>query len=66
MGTDNLNVNTQKLIETIYDLILENRFDESEQLVKELEDLTDTAHEDAVKARMLIRRGRKKIYAENN
>lgn len=66
MGTDNLNLETQKLIEDIYDLISENKLDESEKLVESLEKLTDTAHEDAVKARMLIRRGRKKINEKNN
>ena len=39
---------------------------QSEKLVKILEELTDTAHEDAVKARMLIRRGRKKTNEENH
>ena len=66
MGTDNLNVDTQKLIENIYDLIAEGKLDESEQLVETLEGLTDTAHEEAVKARMLIKRGFKKLYEENN
>ena len=65
MGTDNLNLDTQKLIEDIYDLISENKLDESEKLIKTLEMLTDTAHEDAVKARMLIRRGRKKANEKN-
>lgn len=60
MNTDNLNVNTQKLIENIYDFIYEGKLEDSERLVKKLEQLTDTAHEDAVKARMLIRRGKKK------
>lgn len=66
MGTDNLNMGTQKLIENIYDLIVEGKLNESEQLVETFEKLTDTAHEEAVKARMLIRRGRKKLYEENN
>lgn len=60
MNTDNLNVNTQKLIESIYDFIYEGKLEDSERLVKKLEQLTNTAHEDAVKARMLIRRGKKK------
>lgn len=59
MNTDNLNAETQKLIEKMYDLICDGKLDDSELLVKKLEQLTDTAHEDAVKARMLIRRGRK-------
>ncbi len=66
MGTDNLNPSTQELIEKMYDLISENNYDESEKLVKILEELTDTAHEDAVKARMLIRRGRKRTNEENH
>ncbi len=65
MGAENLNLSTQKLIEDMYDAILEEDFDRSEELVDILEKLTDTAHEDAVKARMLIRRGRK-MHAKNN
>lgn len=59
MGTDNLNENTQRLIENIYDLIAEKQFDKSEKMIETLEHLTDTAHEDAIRARMLLRRGRK-------
>ncbi len=60
MNTDNLNLDTQKLIEHMYDLIYEGKLEDGEKLVKKLEQMTDTAHEDAVKARMLIRRGKKK------
>jgi len=66
MGTENLNIDTQNLIERMYDLIVEGKLDDSEELVQKLESLTDTAHEEAVKARILIRRGRKKLNEENN
>lgn len=59
MDTDSLNSNTQKLIDTIYDLIMDGNFEESEKHIKQLEKLTDSAHEDVVKARMLIKRGRR-------
>ena len=64
MNTENLNSDTQKLIADMYDLISEGKLEESEKLLLKLEELTDTAHEDAVKARMLIRR-RKKTNAKN-
>ena len=58
MGTSRLNVETKKLIDRMYALIDAGRYDEAEPLVQQLASLTDEAHEDVVRANILIARGR--------
>lgn len=59
MNTNSLNERSKSKIEMMYDMIHKKDFNEAEKLMKELEKNTNNAHEDVVKARILISRGRK-------
>ena len=59
MNTEVVNQSTGVLISNMYEYISEKKFDEAEKLMKKLEILTNSAHEDVVKAQILIARGRK-------
>lgn len=58
MEASSLNEQAKKQLAELYQLIECKEFDKAEELVDELEEKTDTAHEDVVKGRILIRRGR--------
>ena len=58
MGTKSINSKTEQLINDIYRLINNKSFDEAENKVKELENLTDSVNKDVLRANILIRKGR--------
>ena len=59
METSSLNLDTKGEIARMYELIDEKNYDEAKIFVDKLERKTDSAHEDVVKARILIARGQK-------
>jgi predicted ATP-binding protein involved in virulence len=58
MGTKSMNSKTEALINDIYNLIDKKYYDEAEKKVSELENITNSAHRDVIRANMLIKRGR--------
>jgi hypothetical protein len=58
METKSMNVNTEKLIDEIYDLIDNKVYDEAENKVRKLELITDVSNKDVLRANMLIRKGK--------
>lgn len=58
MHTDILNEKTQKLIDEIYNCIENENFDQAEELVDQLEKITDEMNVEVVRARTLIHRKR--------
>ncbi len=58
MGTKSMNHKTAKLIEKIYRLIDEKKWDEAEESVEALECLAGISNKDVIRARLLIKRGR--------
>ena len=61
METSALNLHTKGYIARMYELIAEKKFEEAKTYVDTLERKTDSAHEDVVRARILIARGKKGI-----
>lgn len=61
MKTSSLNLDTKGHIARMYELIAEKKFKEAEIFVDKLEAKTDSAHEDVVKARILIARGQRGV-----
>ncbi len=59
MDTDVVNKATEEMISKIYEYISNKKYDEAMRLVEKLERLTNSAHEDVVRAQILIARGRK-------
>ena len=59
MNTDVVNKATEEMISKMYEYISLKRYDEATELMEKLARLTDSAHEDVVKAQILIARGRK-------
>ena len=58
MGTKSMNSKTEALITDIYKLINEKSFEEAEQKVNRLKELTDSTNKDVIRASMLIKKGR--------
>lgn len=58
MGTKSTNAKTEALINDIYRLIDEKRYEEAEEKVYTLEAMTEATHKDVIRAGMLIKRGR--------
>jgi predicted ATP-binding protein involved in virulence len=58
METKSMNVNTEKLIDEIYDLIDNKVYDEAENKVRKLELITDVSNKDVLRANMLMRKGK--------
>ena len=58
MGTKSMNSKTEALITEIYKLINEKSFEEAEQKVNRLKELTDSTNKDVIRASMLIKKGR--------
>ena len=58
MGTKSMNSKTEALITDIYKLINEKSFQEAEQKVNRLKELTDSTNKDVIRASMLIKKGR--------
>lgn len=58
MGTNYRNEQTNQLIENMYALIEQGKYDEAEQLVNRLEKMTDSKNPAVVRARILIMKGR--------
>ena len=65
MHVSSVNAETKALIKNMYLAIEKQDYNLAEKYVKELEALTDTVHEDAVKANILIRKGRRRIEKNN-
>lgn len=59
METSSLNLHTKGAIARMYELIAEGKYEEALTFVDELEKKTDSAHEDVVKAKILISRGKR-------
>ncbi len=58
MGTKSMNSKTETLISDIYRLINGRLFEEAEEKVNHLKELTDATNKDVIRAGMLIKRGR--------
>lgn len=58
MGTKSMNSKTETLINDIYRLINGRLFEEAEEKVNQLKELTDATNKDVIRAGMLIKRGR--------
>ena len=58
MGTKSMNSKTETLISDIYRLINGRLFEEAEEKVNHLKELTDATNKDVTRAGMLIKRGR--------
>jgi predicted ATP-binding protein involved in virulence len=58
MGTKSMNVKTEKLIDEIYVLIDNKAYDEAENKVRKLEEITDVSNKDVLRANILIRKGK--------
>ena len=57
MGTSSLNLDAKGRIARMYELINEKKYDEAQKYVETLEKATDSAHQDVVRAKILISRG---------
>jgi len=58
MGTKSMNSKTETLISDIYRLINGRLFEEAEEKVNQLKELTDATNKDVIRAGVLIKRGR--------
>lgn len=58
MGTKSKNPKTEKVIDNIYKLIENKKFDEAEEQVRYLRELTDSANADVIRATIMIKKGR--------
>ncbi len=58
MGTKSMNSKTATLINDIYRLINSRLFEEAEEKVNQLKELTDSTNKDVIRAGMLIKKGR--------
>lgn len=58
MGTKSMNNKTEKLIEMIYRLIDEKKWEDAESHIKKLECIAGATNKDVIRANLLIKRGR--------
>lgn len=58
MGTKSMNHKTEELIEKIYRLIDENKWNDAEDNVKKLECIAGASNKDVIRTNLLIKRGR--------
>ncbi len=61
METSSLNLVTKGEIDRMYELIAEKKYDEARVFIDKLEKKTDSAHQDVIKASILIARGQRGI-----
>lgn len=59
MGAKSINSEIKNFITDMYHNIENKHYDEAEKMVYKLQSLTDAAHEDVIKAKILINRGKK-------
>lgn len=58
MNTKSMNVNTERLIDSMYEDVYEKRYLEAEQKIQQLVTLVGENNKDVIEARMLIKKGR--------
>lgn len=64
MGTDEINSATKQLIDTIYDNISIKNYDNADELINKLENMTNSNNKNVIELRYLSNRGREK-HEEN-
>lgn len=58
MNTKSMNVNTERLIDSMYEDVYEKRYSEAEKKIQQLVALVGENNKDVIEARMLIKKGR--------
>ena len=56
MGTSSINPETEKFIDSIYELIEQGEYSSAEEKIKELSKITSDNHQDVIMARMELKR----------
>ena len=56
MGTSSINPETEKFIDSIYELIEQGDYSLAEEKIEELSEITSDNHQDVIMARMELRR----------